>query len=66
MAFDASSTSFTFTGLSLLYSSSVLLMGSQEEEEMKVWWAVSVNLNRKQGDHTMNGDVILLPYAWRS
>ena len=41
-------------------------MGSQEEEEMKVWWAVSVNLNRKQGDHTMNGDVILLPYAWRS
>lgn len=39
-------------------------MGYQEEEEVKVWWAVSVNLNLKQGDHIVNGDVILPPNAW--
>lgn len=48
LAFDAPLTSFTIMGLSLFYSFSVLFMGSQEEEEMKVWWAVSVNLNLKQ------------------
>lgn len=46
------------------YFFSVLLMGCQEEEEVKVWWAVAVNLNLKQGDHTVNGDVILPPNAW--
>lgn len=48
LAFDAPLTSFTIMGLSLFYSFSALFMGSQEEEEMKVWWAVSVNLNLKQ------------------
>lgn len=40
-------------------------MGSQEEEEIKVW-AASVNLNLKQGAHTVNGDVILPAYVWHT
>ena len=40
-------------------------MGSQEEEEIKMW-AASVNLNPKQGTHTVNGEVILPRYVWHS
>lgn len=45
------------------YYISFLLMGCQEEEEIKTW-ATSVNLNLKQGSHTVNRDVILPCYVW--